>query len=295
MKEERFIDGRRCRLYSSELYYMGDYYSDKKFWVADTGDFVVCEGDNEDELIPCDIGCSRSGPFIEEMSYEGYLDSIVMALFGPPQPDWDIHSRYLPRINHKDGNRMNCNINNLEWVPYHYRHSNAAREFVDHDGVIYEVHSTGNVYMDGVDLPVRPEVVSNPFNKDSYWALFIDDGHQRIKVEELMKDAGYVQGDDANLVHPVILHIDGDYKNNNTNNLEWVEEYDPRYINFLRKRQHYVLLDDKMMEFKSKNPWQDEWDIDEPPEDDPPAPFTPPNFSSFGKAPDVGENPFKPI
>ncbi len=110
-----------------------------------------------------------------------------------------------------------------------------------------------------------------------------------------MAEAGYVQGDDANLVHPVILHIDGDYKNNNSNNLEWVEEYDSRYINYLRKRKRQVLLDEKMMAFKSKNPWQDEWDIDEQPEDDQPAPFTPPSFSSFGKAPDVGDNPFKPI
>ncbi len=298
MKEERFIDGRRCRLYSSELFYMGDYYSDKKFWIADTGDFVVYEGDNEDELFPCDIGCSRSGPFIEEMGYEGYLDLIVMALFGPPRPDWDNHSRHLPMINHKDGNWMNCNINNLEWVHYHYRHSTAEREFVDYCGVIYEVYSTGNVLMDGVKLPVRSQVRFELFSflcHDYYWAQCIDVNDSNIKVEMLMAEAGYVQGDDANLVHPVILHIDGDYKNNNSNNLEWVEEYDSRYINYLRKRKRQVLLDEKMMAFKSKNPWQDEWDIDEQPEDDQPAPFTPPSFSSFGKAPDVGDNPFKPI
>ena len=29
--------------------------------------------------------------------------------------------------------------------------------------------------------------------------------------------------------------------------------------------------------------------------ENPPAPFTPPSFSSFGKAPDIGDNPFKPI
>ena len=287
MKEERLIEGRRCRLYSSELYYMGDYYSDKKFWVADTGDYVVYEGENDGELIPCEIECSRSGPFISEMSYEGYLDSIVMALFGPPRPDWDNHSRHLSMLNHKDGNWMNCNINNLEWAPYHYRHSTAAREFVDHYGYIFEVHSTGIVIVDGVELPVRSEVVSNPFSKESYLALYIEK-HCHIKVEELMADAGYVQGDDANLVHPVILHIDGDYKNNDTNNLEWVEENDPRYINYLCKRNQ-VLLTEKMLEFKRYNPRQEEWDISELP-DNPPAPFSPPNYSGFGVAP---RNPFK--
>ena len=290
MKEERFIDGRRCRLYSSELYYMGDYYSDKKFWVADTVDFVVCEGDNEDELIPCDIGCSRSGPFIEEMSYEGYLDSIVMALFGPPQPDWDIHSRYLPRINHKDGNWMNCNINNLEWAPYHYRHSTAAREFVNHRGDIFEVHSTGNVIKDGEELPVGSQVIPAFLGAYYYLAQCIDNEYgQDIEIEELMAEAGYVQGDDANLVHPVILHIDGDYKNNDSNNLEWAEEYDPRYIDYLHKRNQ-ALLAEKMMEFKRNNPGQEEWDIDERSIIEKlPAPYTRPLLFGFGKASDDSE------
>ena len=296
MKEERFIDGRRCRVYSSERYYMHNCCSGKRFWVADTGDFVAYESQDDGELIPCEMGCSRSGPYIEEMGDEGYLDSIVMALFGPPQPDRDVHSRHLPMINHIDGNWMNCNINNLEWIPYHYRHSTAYREFVDYDGYnIFEVHLTGDVMLDGIELSVSSQVISRAFSNDFYLALFIDDNHApHIKVEELMAKAGYVQGDDANLVHPVILHIDGDYKNCNANNLEWVEEYDPRYINYVRKRD-LVLQSEKMMEFKSKNPWQDEWDIDEQPEDDQPAPFTPPSFSSHGEASDRGENPFKPI
>ncbi len=239
MRTEKIIEGRRCRLYSSELNYMGDYYSDKKFWIADTGDFVVCEGDNEDELIPCDIECSRSGPFIEEMSYEGYLDSIVMALFGPPQPKWDRHPRHLPMINHKDGNWMNCNINNLEWVPYHYRHSTAIKEIVDvgrgGDG-LYEVYSTGKVKKDGIDLQTNTEIYT-PFlmNEPRYLSLCIKTSYGgSILVEELMSAAGYVQGDDANLKHPVILHRDGDYMNVDANNLEWVEDNEPRYIRYLQ-------------------------------------------------------------
>ncbi len=314
MKEERFIDGRRCRLYSSELYYMGDYYSAKKFWVADTGDFVVYEGETEDEYYPCELGWSRSGPFIAEMLYEGYLDSIVMVLFGPPRPDRDIQSRHLPMINHKDGNWMNCNINNLEWVHYHYRHSTAASEFVDHYGFIFEVHSTGIVIMDGVEVPVRSEVVPEIFGKESYLALYIVK-HCHIKVEELMAEAGYVQGDDAKLVDPVILHIDGDYRNNDTKNLEWVEATDSRYREYLDKR--YQDQKAHELEMKRKNHSRPKGKINSgqiPPSasidpitgtpiglhipssaENPPAPFTPPDFSSLGEAPGVGDNPFKPI
>lgn len=316
MREERFIDGRRCRLYSSELYYMGDYYSAKKFWVADTGDFVVYEGEKEDEYYPCELGWSRSGPFIAEMLYEGYLDSIVMVLFGPPQPDRDTQSRHLPMINHKDGNWMNCNINNLEWVPYHYRHSTAAREIVDHRGDIFEVEPTGAVKMDGVELPVCSHLIPLYWSTDFYVALCIENEYgQYIKVEELMAEAGYVQGDDANLVEPVILHIDGDYKNNDTKNLEWVEATDSRYRDYLDKRN----LDQKAYELEMKGncpqpqrgipPFQipPSASIDPitgtPPglhipssaENNPPAPFTPPIFGLFGKDPNSGDNPFKPI
>lgn len=316
MREERFIDGRRCRLYSSELYYMGDYYSAKKFWVADTGDFVVYEGEKEDEYHPCELGWSRSGPFIAEMLYEGYLDSIVMVLFGPPRPDRDIQSRHLPMINHKDGNWMNCNINNLEWVPYHYRHSTAAREIVDHRGDIFEVEPTGAVKMDGVKLPVSSHIIPLYWSSDYYLALCIENEYgQDIEVEELMAEAGYVQGDDANLVDPVILHIDGDYRNNDTKNLEWVEATDSRYREYLDKR--YQDQKAHELEMKRKNHSRPKGKINSgqiPPSAsfDPitgtpiglhipssaenlPAPFTPPDFSRLGEAPDIGDNPFMPI
>jgi hypothetical protein len=317
MKEERFIDGRRCRVYSSERYYMPNCCSGERFWVADTGDFVAYESQDDGELIPCEMGCSRSGPYIEEMGDEGYLDSIVMALFGPPQPDRDVHSRHLPMINHIDGNWMNCNINNLEWIPYHYRHSTAYREFVDYDGYnIFEVHLTGDVMLDGIELSVSSQVISRAFSNDFYLALFIDDNHApHIKVEELMAKAGYVQGDDANLVHPVILHIDGDYRNNDTKKLEWVEATDSRYREYLDKR--YQDQKAHELEMKRKNHSRPKGKINSgqiPPSasidpitgtpiglhipssaENPPAPFTPPDFSSLGEAPGVGDNPFKPI
>ena len=52
-----------------------------------------------------------------------------------------------------------------------------------------------------------------------------------------MEAAGYVQGDDAVLKDPVILHRDGDYKNFSSDNLEWTEKTDPRYADYCTKRE----------------------------------------------------------
>lgn len=58
-----------------------------------------------------------------------------------------------------------------------------------------------------------------------------------MTVDEIMAAAGYVQGDDAVLKKPVILHRDMDYKNCASDNLEWVEETDSRYLDYRKKRE----------------------------------------------------------
>ena len=59
---------------------------------------------------------------------------------------------------------------------------------------------------------------------------------EREYIDDLMKECGYVQGDDADLKEPVILHRDLDYHNCASDNLEWTEKTDPRYIEYCKKR-----------------------------------------------------------
>jgi hypothetical protein len=51
-----------------------------------------------------------------------------------------------------------------------------------------------------------------------------------------MAEAGYVQGDDADLKHPMVLHKNNDYMNCSSENLEWTEVTDERYKAFLEQR-----------------------------------------------------------
>lgn len=55
--------------------------------------------------------------------------------------------------------------------------------------------------------------------------------------DEYMEKAGYVNGDKDSLKSPVILHRDFDVSNYHSDNLEWVESDDPRYIEYDTKRK----------------------------------------------------------
>ena len=47
-----------------------------------------------------------------------------------------------------------------------------------------------------------------------------------------MAKAGYVDGNKLQFKNPVILHKDGDYKNCASDNLEWCDSSDQRYIDY---------------------------------------------------------------
>lgn len=110
MKTEKVIDGKRCRLYSFGLA-LGPGHP-KKIWLADTGDFAAYYDAGGKHHGSLNILCNDSGPYFEDIGERFHIDGLVMALFGPDRiwgyTNWT--------INHKDGNLMNCDYRNLEWV-----------------------------------------------------------------------------------------------------------------------------------------------------------------------------------
>ena len=219
MKEE-FLEGKRFRLYHKGRFWI---------WVADSGDRVFHYGANGFFKKECKILKDCRGPFVYE-SWCGtqiYLDNAVMTCFCPPRPKDG--KDYM--IGYKDGNIMNCNYHNLKWVPYHYQNSMKKKEIFYIGGDKYEVFSNGTIKSDGqidtiLDYWYDDDVDLNYITPEPY----IDTYYGRVKVNQLMSACGFVQGDDAGLQNPVILHRDMDYMNFASDNLEWIEKDDPRYL-----------------------------------------------------------------
>lgn len=62
-------------------------------------------------------------------------------------------------------------------------------------------------------------------------------GH--LFMDDLMDTAGYVDGEKYDFTNPVILHKDNDPMNFCSDNLEWVEAADPRYIEYQEKFEEW--------------------------------------------------------
>lgn len=137
-------------------------------------------------------------------------------------------------ISHIDGNKENCNVNNLQWIlcvpkPYTFN-TNPKAKIGD-----LTVHSNGDVYQNGKkliqgDYSYDPDmdlhVCIAPFvyasnNKSIYY--------DKRDMDELMEKAGYIQGTKDDKKDPVILHKDHDMNNYDSSNLEWVEESSVEY------------------------------------------------------------------
>ncbi len=295
MESEKIINGKRCRYHGG-------------LWFADTGDFVAHYDADCGNYKSCIIYPTvNHGASVEEMFYEEHLDGVVADLFGPTYP----HDGKMYDLIHKDGNEKNCDFRNLEWVewkqipqpPYHYHNSTMPTEYIRYYHWVLEIGKTGIIKYHGEVIqpydfdPVLYEEYGEILDIEYY----VDVGYEIVLVEQLMAWAGYVQGDDAGLESPSILHRDGNYKNLASDNLEWVEKTDPRFISYNEKKKQDQQA--RIIELIAQKLLPPDWDKTKPtssiseqkPIQLPPAPFTPPNFSSFGKDPDVGENPFKPI
>ena len=235
MAKDTIIYGKRCRWYKAGF-----------AWVSEDGTLVVIPDKNNkwntSGKKKLSIKTDHDGNKIAPHPY-GYVIDVAKAVivcFCPPRPSDG--KKYM--ISHKDGNLGNCHYQNLEWVPYHYQHATTDTVKLSNYSATLEVGKDGSVKMDGktaqvcdcfYDSDVDLEVCSSgPFiyvpRKGSIY-------NSRVFIDDLMSEAGYVQGDDADLQHPVILHKDNDYMNCSSENLEFVEMTDERYKAFLEQRK----------------------------------------------------------
>lgn len=174
-------------------------------------------------------------------------EAVITCYCPPPPKDGKKHI-----INYKDGNKMNCEKSNLEWIEYHYHHNpdNSAYVNVGKNTIL-------TIYRDGTIMSGKDKLTccKSVFDSDTDLEVVINPhvytNADRIFIDELMDKAGYIQGDNANLISPQILHLDNNWLNFDSSNLEWVEESDQRYIQYLEAK--YQDMDNLMIEYNRKN------------------------------------------
>jgi len=214
-----------------------------------------------DTVLVYDIHREESGRAFIHDSYKGsfYLDELVLTCFrGLPPKDGKKHYPH-----HKDGRMVNSGITNLEWreetpeTVAAYGKMNREAWYKDRK---IKAFKDGTVKQNGSPLPfvdcIYDRDLDWTFHKTEPWIRYEEKNRygrmetHRKDAAEIFEDFGLVPGDKAKLQSPVVLHKNNDYMDFRSDNLEWVEATDPRYIEFRR-----VSHDMKMKKDHDSNCW----------------------------------------
>ena len=168
-----------------------------------------------------------------------YIQDMVMECFGSPKPD-DVQDWVIA---HLDDNMQNDHYENLAWKlrknAYPYIPATTNVQVKMNHGIV--VHRDGRIYQKGKKCHVIDDLYDSdtdlfvpmpPYIRYEYKSHWKKTEITKIDVEELMAKAGYVDGNKLQFKNPVILHKDGDYKNCASDNLEWCDSSDQRYIDY---------------------------------------------------------------
>lgn len=178
-----------------------------------------------------------------------YCDEMVAVCFLPKPLSGQV-------LVHKDGNIANDHRKNLTWetpvaipstprtVIYPVSTGSTLDQVTLPNGLT--VTKGGKVYENGQILEVR-EYKFNPYTGMKYgcppYVVYHSDGgsgkkEKALNVDNLMSQANFIKGDRNSLQSPVILHKDNDPMNFDSDNLEWVEQSDPRYVTYKSIKQN---------------------------------------------------------
>lgn len=164
-----------------------------------------------------------------------------MDCFGSPKPT---NGQYWV-IAHIDGNMQNDHYKNLAWKlrkdAYPYIAASTDTEVKLNHGIV--VHKDGRIYQKKkchiidylYDSDTDLFIPMIPYIRYEYKNHWKKTETAKLDVENAMAAAGYVDGNKLQFKNPVILHKDGDYMNCSSDNLEWCDASNQRYIEYYNK------------------------------------------------------------
>lgn len=240
MVQEKIINGKLCRMYYK-----------KEVWVSEDGEYAGIEkkdGTITELPIKTDKFCNQYVAIsrIKSIGFGGRvrygtptyvrIDYAVCTAFHGKMPNDG--KPYYPA--HKDGNKANCSRTNLEWKRQPYVFNKNDSEVIERNGTKVTVYKDGRVKQKGkfltmgdhiYDADTDLHVVIRPF----VYVNVKKPTQEHWSLDDLMDEAKFVHGDKYSFNHPVILHRDYDWKNFNSDNLEFVESNNPEYIKYQAK------------------------------------------------------------
>lgn len=228
MPKERMYKGKSCR-----------FYRDGSIWVSADGK-VAGMSDKKGHIKNLAIMNDSKGKFvIHDWFGRVEIAMAVITCYCPPFPQDG--NKYV--INYKDGDPMNCDKSNLVWVPYHYKTVTYDKVTLRINGICYTVCHDGTIWRG----TTKETIHDSQFDPDMGLECCLDKylsvpnknscRNDKFFMDQIMAEAGYVLGDDAGLTIPVILHKDYDWANFSSDNLEWTEVTDQRYIDYQTQKR----------------------------------------------------------
>ncbi len=223
--------------YDTNIYVSNDgRHAERDIQIRSTG---------KDSVLIYEIYHEESGRTFIHDKYKGsfFIDDLVLTCyFGRPPQDG---KKYYPH--HKDGKMYNSHIANLEW-----REETAASiaQYQQLEKECWYKNRKIKAFKDGTIKQAGKTLhfADSLYDRDLDWTFHYTEPkvHYEEKnrygrmerrdkdVAEIFEDFGFIQGDKSELSNPAILHINNDYMDFASDNLEWVETKDPRYEEFKR-------------------------------------------------------------
>ena len=221
MATEKIIKGKRCR-----------YYTNGYIWVSEDGTVVAIK-QKSGYWKYFDIKTDGNGEKFVKTGYMTiYIKKAVFTCF------CYCDDPNKTQIWYRDGNPANLYYKNLiarEPQSFH----TTAPTFEHISGLT--ITKEGKVFYNGEEVRICDCVGDADTDSMVCVEPYVSNpkGRGHLNIDDLMADAGYIFGNEYALEDPVILHKDYNPTNFDSNNLEWVESTDTRYIEYQKKVEEW--------------------------------------------------------